>query len=280
MAPPDDGTAAAPPMPLFGRRPAVMVLATLLCCAGCGAAPPQPRVIVDADSGQLFGAVVDGRWVGADKVDAAVVGGTTFARYLGSERQPGETRLEPVPRDEICTNPAYGPAGGHQAGPGIFVNADADAAPRAAETLPTDNPTYRVALSQWLATRGIDDDAPVIAQLLRVDLEGDGSDEILLAAERARGSITSTRAGDYAVLLLRRVEGGHVNTIPIRADLYTEDCIAECAPSRYRLASVLDLDGDGALEMIVASSDYESRGASVHTAADPARARLEWYCGP
>jgi len=260
---------------LPGRR--WMILPMLLCVAAGGQAGGP---IVDAESGQLYGAANSNGWIEAAQLDATVVASMVFVRYTDAGRHAEQIQLAQAERAETCTNPTYRPADGTAARIGTYVVAGRDASPRFAERLAPDQPTYRAALSQWLAAHGIDDEAPIIAQLLLVDLDGDGTNEVLLAAERHRGSITSTRAGDYAVLLLRRLRDQKVVTTPLRADLYPEDCIAECAPARYRLVSVLDVNGDGRLEMIVASEDYASRGRAIHDLLDPGQPRLSWSCGP
>jgi hypothetical protein len=224
--------------------------------------------------------MLGGGWMAAEALDLSALDGLAFALFREDGQRAATTRLVRVPTEETCSNPTYRPPTAASPGKGTFLAADLDAAPRRATALGRDNATYQAELSAWLATQGIRDPAPAIQQLVRVDLNGDGHDDVILAAERQRGSITSTRAGDYAVLLLRRLRGERVETVPLRAELYQEDCIAECAPARYRLFSTLDLDGDGLLELILTSQDYESVGRAVHSLDDVQRVRLQWSCGP
>ncbi|SDX38008.1 hypothetical protein [Thiocapsa roseopersicina] len=259
---------------------AALFLAALLGAAGCSAAQTSPRAIVDAETGQLYGGVRDGRWIAAEAMDKGTLEGAELVRYANDGTRGNSSVLRPVPTDETCSNPTYRPQSGAGAEAGTYLAPDWDAAPRRATVLSTDNPTYRAALSDWLSARGIADPAPAIAQLVRVDLEGDGRDEVVLTAERQRGSITSTRAGDYSVLLLNRLQGERVVTVALRADVYPEDCVAECAPTRYRLFSTLDLDGDGRLELIVTSEDYEGIGRAVYGLDDLTQPALAWHCGP
>lgn len=257
-----------------------MVLIATACLTVYAMEPQAPRAIVDAETGQLYGATLTGRWIAAEAVDPSALEGLSFTLYGEAGRRGVTTRLVRLPTEETCSNPTYRPSTAVASGKGTYLAAEWDVARRKAAALGRDNPTYQAELSGWLAMQGINDLSPTIQQLVRVDLNGDGRDEVILAAERQRGSITSTRAGDYAVLLLRRLQGEQVETVPLRADLYREDCIAECAPVRYRLFSTLDLDGDGVLELIVTSQDYESVSRAIHSFDDLKRIHLQWRCGP
>jgi hypothetical protein len=264
-----------------GARWAFVALAvvSMMGGAGCSAEQASPQPIIDAETGQLYGASREGRWVAAEEVAQTAVEGAELVHY-GKDGTRGATAvLRSAATAETCSNPTYRP-GAPSAGAGTYLAADWDAAPRRATPLSADNPTYRAALSEWLLAQGIGDADPTLAQLVRVDLDGDGQDEILLAAERRRGSITSTRAGDYSVLLLRRLQGERVVTTVLQANLYAEDCIAECAPTSFRLFSTLDLDGDGRLELIITTEDYEARGRAIYGLDDLTQPHLAWHCGP
>lgn len=128
--------------------------------------------------------------------------------------------------------------------------------------------------------QGVDDSQPYLSQLWRIDLEGDGRDEVLIAAVRYRGSVTSTQAGDYSLLLLRKLIDGVVVTFPVILDFFSETYIAKCALERHEIINVLDLNGDGKLEIITKSSGYESITQTIFSIEDfRIKKRLEWTCG-
>jgi hypothetical protein len=251
------------------------------CSSRASQQPWTPGAIIDAATGQLYGAARQGRWVAPAGIDPQALQGREFIHYDREGVRGATTRLRSQPTAETCSNPTYRPvAASPGPAPGTYLAADWDAAPRAATRLGLDNATYRAVVSDWLATRDLTDPAPQLAQALRVDLDGDGRDEVILAAERQRGSITSTRAGDYSVLLLRLWEQDRVVTRPLLADLYPHDCTAECAPRRYRVFSTLDLNGDGHLEVIVTIQDYEALSQAIYSLDDLGQVRLSWNCGP
>lgn len=266
-------------------RRLLLTTMALIGVAACNSPASQqtgaPRPIIDAATGQLYGAVHQGRWIAPAEIDPQALQGLDFIHYDRDGVRGATTRLRPQPTEETCSNPTYWPVTASPGpAPGTYLPTDWDAAPRAATRLGLDNATYSAMVSDWLATRGITDPGPRLEQALRVDLDGDGRDEVILAAERQRGSITSTRAGDYSVLLLRLWEQDRVVTHPVLADLYTQDCTAECAPRRYRVFSTLDLNGDGHLELIVTIQDYEALGQAVYSLDDLGQVRLRWNCGP
>ena len=75
----------------------------------------------------------------------------------------------------------------------IAISANWDLVPHDVELLGTDSTTYKDIASDLLFGQGVDDPDPTLVQLIRTDLEGDGVDEILVAAERKRnGSAQSS----------------------------------------------------------------------------------------
>lgn len=245
-------------------------------------ASPAPPVhfIVDAAEGMLFGAVANRRWLGAGNAAPLIREGMKYRLYrltgpLG-ERLGGAARPPP----ESCSNPtvriADAPPGDEDV---IAVSDDSNALPRAPSVQSTRQVAYRDRVAQWLRARGIADPSLNITQLLRVDLEGDNVDEVLIAANRLRGAGTSAQTGDYAVVLMRKITAGAVQTIPLAEEYYPTGCIADCAPAAHRVAAVLDVSGDGVMEVILSWRNYEARGKSIYRAEEGGMVRtLAWEC--
>ncbi len=238
--------------------------------------------IVDANSGQLYGAATGADWLPARDAEALMKKGLVFRAYANDGSFLKKTTLSKVRTSEVCANPTYRPGNKAPLSPrsATLVGAPWDAAPRRPVVLDRNSLVYREAVSAWLREQGIHDPKPTLSQLWRIDLEGDGRDEVLVAASRHRGSATSTVAGDYSVLLLRKLMGDKVVTLPIESNVYPETCIAECALAVHQVFGTLDLNGDGRLEIITKSSSYESTTQAIHS-VDGTRVakRLEWICG-
>ncbi|HEX6569741.1 MAG TPA: hypothetical protein VF015_11260, partial [Acidimicrobiales bacterium] len=93
----------------------------------------------------------------------------------------------------------------------VGVAGVADPRPRPVEVLDPATPAYRDAAAGVVAGLGITDPAPDVSQVVRGDLDGDGSAEVVVVAERLSDP-DGLRAGegDYSVALVRRVVGGDV----------------------------------------------------------------------
>ena len=135
---------------------------------------------------------------------------------------------------------------------------------RAAAELSADVEFYQQAVLDWLADGGVDDPQPGTLQIFRVDVEGDGSDEIFISATRLDKSQHATQAGDYSVVLMRRVAGNDAVTIPLVADIYSSKEIEITYPRTYSLANFIDLNQDGVLEVVVDIQQWEGFGAIIY----------------
>lgn len=89
-------------------------------------------------------------------------------------------------------------------------------------------------------------------------------DEIFLSATRLDNSQHTTRAGDYSVVLMRRVVGNEAVIHLITGDLYTSPGADISFPRTYSLANFIDLDRDGNLELVVDIQGWEEFGALVY----------------
>lgn len=131
----------------------------------------------------------------------------------------------------------------------------------------TDDPYYVQALREWFQSQG---NAPAeirISRILLVDLEKDGVDEVLLSATYFKEKFAFlTETGDYSIVLLRRVVGDHIVTIPLVKDYYVSSLpeFEVSYPNTYTLADALDLNRDGSLEVVVDVRRWEGWGAIVY----------------
>lgn len=65
----------------------ITALGALLICAAVPAAELHP--IVEVQSGYLFGAIADGKWIKANEAAKLIGDGTTFRVGKGERRNPG-----------------------------------------------------------------------------------------------------------------------------------------------------------------------------------------------
>ena len=89
-----------------------------------------------------------------------------------------------------------------------------------------ESPVYKEAAAEILRSKGIDNPKVNLTQVIQVDLDGDGVEEVLVSAtnyERFRpggGMTPNARAGDYSLVFLRKVVQGKVVTRDITGEYY------------------------------------------------------------
>jgi len=131
-------------------------------------------------------------------------------------------------------------------------------------------------------------------RILRVDLDGDGEEEVLISATNyftndksddtsaapfPEAPVQAPRPGSYSIVILRRVVSGNVQTKLVAGEVYAKPD-ESVAPNVFNLAAILDLNGDGKLEVIVHSFYYEGGQTTIYLCEpDKIEAALSVECG-
>ena len=124
-------------------------------------------------------------------------------------------------------------------------------------------PEHTADVQRWLDANGIGDSGVVIERVVLVDLEGDGTDEVLIqASRRANESNIGLDEGDYSVILLRRVDTtGEVETRELASDIIGDvsgDDTVQQVIDHHRLIGFVDANSDGAVEIALDARSFES----------------------
>jgi hypothetical protein len=223
--------------------------------------------IVEADTGYFFGASASGKWIKADQA-AKQISGETAYRLYGLTRAAGEAKgSKPQSIDEPCPDTCGVKFSKEVKERLIALAAPWNPLPRKAQVLANTQPAYMDAARDFLKSRGIKDPVVKITRILRLDLEGDGEEEVLLSATnyhtRDEGVPTSAKLGSYSFVILRRVVAGQVQTQLVAGEFYTK-ATTFSAPNYYEISGVLDLNGDGKLEVVVRSGYYEGGATTIY----------------
>ncbi len=215
----------------------------------------------------MVGGTQNERWLAADEVAEYIRPDQTFDIYA-PEGFAGEASIV---NDGFFMQPSL--CGAYYIGtdfgldvPGLVgVARGWDVTFRPSQDLPLDTPVYRQAVADWLVSQGVPQPDVRITRVVRVDLEGDGVDEVFINASRFLDeSGHNTELGDYSILLMRRVAGDSVVTVPLVADVYLSPTAELSFPFTYLLVNALDLNRDGTLEVIVDVSRWEGDGVLVY----------------
>lgn len=143
---------------------------------------------------------------------------------------------------------------------GVAISAPFDLQPYLYDDEGTDDGTYAAFASDLLASRGLDIDEPVIKQLVRTDLEGDGVNEVLVVAEEVTPGLL-LQPGDYSILFLRKVIEGEVQTAVLDETVVMDE--DDQFLGAHSVGTVADLNGDGRMEIVSNSAYFEGFGVVV-----------------
>ena len=240
--------------------------------------PAKSNVIVAAEG--VLGWSVEGEWVEVDEapVDPLSVpaeegdlyrvfrvGSVTNTDVLGSAPTEGCPPLMGYTVEITIDDPMFEAEGWPYTFP-IAISSNWDLTPNEVELLDLDSEIYKGFASDLLAEYGVIDPDPTLTALVRTDLEGDGVDEVIIAAERlAGGSLLFPSSGDYSILFIRKLIGGEVTRQIFGVSVVPDDEDPESSFATInatRLIAVADLNGDGSMEIAFGGAYYE--GSSTH----------------
>ncbi len=231
--------------------------------------------VIDASSGCLLGGSIGGKWLKPDEIAPRMAGGDKFRIYSLDGLWKTMTGNKPATQGAPCEDTLYVDVPTElrdsmkQGGQYIGVAGKWNPQPRIPKLESTKNPVYRNVIAELLRRKGIARPQVNIVKVVRIDLDGDGTDEVLINATRVNrwgsGSISSdASAGDYSVVLLRKIINGKVQSI-ILDEEYHAKATKFSAPNEFAIAAVLDLNGDGIMEVVDAGGYYEGDWKTVYS---------------
>src|SRR5262249_24589726 len=268
---------------------AVTATAALICAA---AAAGDLHPIVEVQSGYLFGATAGGKWIKADEAAKALSGETTYQLYGLTESLGESNGGKPKPSEEdLCSDVLTVSLSPKPEKGVIALAAPWNALPRKVRIADTNQQVYVDAVRDFLKTKGIKQPKVKIDNILRVDLDGDGEDEVLIGATNyfSKDDHVPMRspAGSYSAVLLRRQVAGKVETQLVAGEFHPKAYPKAAqqegrfdAPNAYKVIAVLDLDGDGKMEIVVGSNYYEGEEITIYRCdSKKVEALLSVACG-
>lgn len=216
-----------------------------------------PTLAVD---GFVVGARTGGRWRAVSIGQGWKSRPAALFRPIGVARVGAPVRLrfteEDVPQGVYVAEP-------QDARLRVLVAGTTPRAPRRATEIPATNPAYVRAFRGYLDRNGLRAARVRITRIVGADLDGDGTQEVLIEAQSSEtAGITNVAAGfgpnDYSVVLLRALRGGKVVEFPLATGK-----TPAADGLRRKLRAIADLDGDGRMEIVLSWDAWEAGGGAL-----------------
>jgi hypothetical protein len=212
----------------------------------------------------LLGGVSGDVWLAPDLSVARYAGGATYSLHTLTQKDKYFIWGEAPDFSPTCQNYFVGTDAGLEEAGFVAVFDGWTVTKRDVIELSADEEIYRQALIDWLEGEGIASPEIGTMRIFRVDLEGDGADEVFINAAHLDDSQHTTQAGDYSIILMRKVVGNDVLTTQILGDVYKSRDLEITFPRTYSIANFIDLNQDGVLEVLVDIRGWEKFGAIVY----------------
>ncbi len=230
-----------------------------------------PVVIGGGNLIYLAGGWTGTKWSEADKFAKSVKGGESYRLFARSSLYGTVTGSKPKPgQDPPDMDQFYVDLGGSItiANDTVGIGGTHNPKPRAVEHKSTTQVVYLQAVSDILRQHKLMNAKPLISRIVRVDLDGDGEPEVLIEASNTKEHPRSrATANQYSFVALRKVVKGKVQTTILEGDFHAKadppDSERASVPSQYGLLHILDLNGDGIMEVVTSWRYYEGDGYTM-----------------
>jgi hypothetical protein len=259
----------------------------LLCCLSFVAGSSNPKNVVvalgpwespETSLPMLIGVLSNQKWLGDQAAAKLVTGGENFRLFsntgLSGNAKGGTARSLGVQCEEtfgVGLNPKRKSATFE-----IAVTSTWNPRPRAITVLPNNSVPYLKIAKDFLETKGLKSPVVILTSIVKTDIDNDKSDEIFIVGRRFQETSSDTysppingKKGDYSFALMRKIVNGKVQTISLGDDVILKNIEADAVPIEnhlarfYDIAGLLDLNGDGKLELVIYDAYYEGEGYEI-----------------
>jgi hypothetical protein len=245
----------------------------LLILAGTSAAQTKVVPIIDMKMGGLLGGVENGKFLDAKSTAEKLSGELNYTLYLLGGRRENLLLGKPTNSSEICEDffalemdgdaEARHKKGGVALGSGFRWNPQ----PRAVTPIALNNAAYKKIMNDFLRTKRITTPVAKLDQAFRVDLDGDGREEVVLTATRVIRNFEPGRERKrvydaYSVVLIRKIVNGRTRNIVVEGEFSPKSDVFYDGYT-YEVSSVADLNGDGKMEILMHGEYYEGSNTAV-----------------
>jgi len=259
-------------------RISLLVLAAMVIMASASSLAQAAGVTPIVNQGWLLGGFFQGKWLSPGDTAKALQGGETYqlcsvTRFLGRARGSKPKRSPPegvMPEFGITFKPSP-----QNQEPVVAVGSRWNAMPR---LITANLQPYEEAAKEILKSKGIAEPQVNLTQVIEIDLDGDGLNEVLVCARRFTMAHLSDllKEGDYSMLSVQKKARGTVRNILIAGQFQAASRPEPGLALTWRVMGLVDADGDGVMEMVVNYTYYEGGGARLYQLKGD---KVEWVLG-
>jgi hypothetical protein len=218
-------------------------------------------------SGLLIGGFKDGSWASAEDIAPYLEGRRTYQLVTQNVvKMKAWGQLSTPPDGFNCPDRVYINFPG--VNPGVFsyaIEGDWNPLPRIPEKIDSDSPYYKELVKEQIKANGVGSSPVKIQEIKQIDLEADGTDEIIINASyyQNKSGIPSVTRGDYSLVILRQVIGNDTVDLPLFQS-YELSNREDGVPAYIRSVRIFDLNGDGVMEILVNVEYFDARQVLVY----------------
>lgn len=205
----------------------------------------------------------------------------TFSVYNGLDSKKKNVQLKSLRNaDDYCTDDFRITTNSKLTrGIALSDNVDWSLMPRKVKPLAKNSKIYNKVVKDVLLSKSMKNPKVAIREIFRTDLDNDGQEEVVIVATHSEsyesGGIPFSKRryaefGDYSFIMIRNRYKGKVNTILLGGSFQNKkyEDPSLYYPFWYELTSILDLNGDGKMEIVVYSFHYEGSFMTVYELKD------------
>jgi hypothetical protein len=222
--------------------------------------------IVELHNRGLLGGVQNGKWVAPTKFSSKLQLDSEFVLVgFNGVEEGGVTLGKKGEKEDVCEDfTRFEFELKQETGVAIGSMAKWNPAPRIPRPIDKNNATYKTFVAKFLKKKRIAKPVVKITEAFRIDLEGDGTDEVVLAATYyKKGLDASATVGDYSLVLVRKANGKIVTDHLLEGDFILKK-IDFGAPTEHHISAIADLNGDGKMEVVLYGFYYEGDFANAY----------------
>jgi hypothetical protein len=228
---------------------------------------PETHAIIEMSQGCLIGGVRNGRWIHAVSFAKTLPGPRKFSLYT-LQGPAGDISTSKIAQSDCAGE--WSVETSSKAAAGIAIESPSwNVMPRLPRPIDLQDPTYVTIVGDILKAAGIKNPEVKISQAYKIDLDGDGTDEVVIAANRyaqglgeLSGMSNVTSAGDYSLVFVRKIVGDKVQNIFIVKAVWLK-ANEGALPRGNHISAIADLNGDGVMEIVGYNAYHEGSASYV-----------------